>query len=75
MVSSSSFTIGTNLKINLDDDKRTEKDKLDIKSKKEDKQDIQIIKIKPGINSKKEDKQDIEMMKTKPDMHKIIYEE
>ena len=34
LVSSSSFNIGTTLKINLDDDKHIEKDKPDIKSKK-----------------------------------------
>ena len=56
LVSSSSFNIGTNLKINLDDDKHIEKDKPDIKSKKEDKQDIKIIKTKPYIKSKTEDK-------------------
>ena len=67
MVSSSSFNIGTNLKINLDDDKHIEKDKPDIKSKKEDKQDIEIIKIKPNIKSKKEGKRDIKVMKTEPD--------
>ena len=53
LVSSSSFNIGTNLKINLDADKHIEKDKRDIKSKMEDKQDIKIIKTKPDIKSKK----------------------
>ena len=47
----SSFNIGTNLKINLDDDKHIEKDRPNIKSKKEE-----IIKTKPEIKSKKEDK-------------------
>ena len=81
LVSSSSFNSGTNLKINLDDDKHIEKDKpdvkpnkSDIKSKKEDKQDIKIIKTKPDINSKEEDKEDIKMIKTKPNMNEIIYE-
>ena len=50
LVSSSSFNIGTNLKINLNDDKHTEKDKPDIKSKKEDKQDIKMMKTKPDMN-------------------------
>ena len=50
MVSSSSFNIGTNLKINFDDDKHIEKDKSDIKSKKEDKQDIKTTKSKPDMN-------------------------
>ena len=76
LVSSSSFNIGTNLKIiNFHDDKHIEKDKPDIKSKKEDKQDIKMIKIKPNIESKKEDKQDIKMIKTKPDMNEITHEE
>ena len=76
LVSSSSFNIGTNLKINLDDDKHIEKDKPDvkpnkpdIKSKKKDKQDIKIIKTEPDIKSKKEHKQDITIKKTEPDMN------
>ena len=80
LISSPSFKIGTNLKINLDE----EKDKPDvkpkgeekiksepnIKSNKEQKQDT-----KPNIEFKKEDKQDVKMMKTGPDMNKITYEE
>ena len=50
LVSSSSFNIETNLNINLDDDKHIEKDKPDIKSKKEDKQDIKMMKSKPDMN-------------------------
>ena len=50
MVSSSSFNIGTNLKINLDDDKHIEKNRSDIKSKKEDKQGTEMIKTKPDMN-------------------------
>ena len=71
MISSPSFKIGTNLKINLDG----EKDKPDVKSNKEQKQDI-----KPNTDSNKEHKQD-----TKPDIKlnkerkhdttKITYEE
>ena len=53
LISSPSFKIGTNLKINLDG----EKDKPDVKSNKEQKQDI-----KPNTGSNKEHKQD-----TKPD--------
>ena len=70
MVSSPSFKIGTNLKINLSE----EKDKPDVKPKKE-----------PDIKSNKEHKQDtkpnikleqdIKMIKTKPDTNKITYEE
>ena len=75
LVSSSSFNIETNLKINLDDDKHIEQDKSDIKSKKEDKQVIKMIKTKPDIKSKKEDKQNLKIIKTKPDMNEITYEE
>ena len=50
LASSSSFNIGINLKINLDDDKHIEKDKPDIKSKEEDKRDIKIMKTKPDMN-------------------------
>ena len=49
LISSSRFNIGTNLKINLDDDKHMEKNRPDIKSKKEDKQDIKMI-TKPDMN-------------------------
>ena len=75
LVSSSSFKIGTNLNINLDDDKHVEKDKPDVKSKKEENQDIKIIKTKPDIKSNKEQKQDIKMIKTKPDIKEITCEE
>ena len=75
-ISSLSFKIGTDLKINLDDDK------TDVKCKKEDKhiernkQDVmskkeEIIKIKPDIKSKK----DIKMIQFRPDMNEITYEE
>ena len=60
LISSPSFKIGTNLKINLDG----EKDKPDVKPKKE-----------PDIKSNKEHKQDVKMMKTEPDMNKITHEE
>ena len=74
LVSSPTFKIGTNLKINLDG----EKDKPDIKPKKEPdsksnkehKQDT-----KSNIKFKKEDKQDVKMIITEPDMNKIAYEE
>ena len=38
------------LKVNLDDVKHIEKDKPDIKSEKEYKQDIEMIKTKPYMN-------------------------
>ena len=58
LISSPSFKIGTNVKINLDDDDT--KDKLDVKHKpvikpnKEHKQDV-----KPVIKPNKEHKQDV----------------
>ena len=66
------FKIGTNVKINLD----AEKDKPDVKPKKEpdiesnkeQKQDIKIVRTKPGTESNKEHK-------LEPDMNKITYEE
>ena len=51
LVSSSSFNIGTNLKINLYDDKHIEKDKQDVKPNK------------PDIKSKKGDKQNVKIIK------------
>ena len=70
LISSPSFMIGTNLKINLDE----EKDEPDVKSNKEQKQDI-----KPNTGSNKEHKQDVKpnikfkqdvkMVKTKPDTY------
>ena len=64
LISSPSFMIGTNLKINL----HGEKDKSDVKSKKEE-------KTEPNIKFNKEHKQDVKMIKTEPDMNKITYEE
>ena len=62
-VSSSSFNIGTNINIKLDDNKHIEKDKPDVK------------RNKPDIKSIKEHKKDIKMIKTKPDLNEITYEE
>ena len=71
LVSSPSFKIGTNLKINLDGEKDKPdvkpKNEPDIKSNKEQKQDT-----KPNIEFKIEDKQDV---KTELGMDKITYEE
>ena len=63
LILSLSFKIGTNLKINLDG----EKDKPDVKSNKEHKQGVKVIRTKPNV--KKEHEQDIKMMKTEPDTH------
>ena len=79
LISSPSFKIGTNLKINLDvrskevEMVRTEPDvkpkvkaKPNIEPNKKHKQDV-----KPNI----ELKHDVKMIRTKPDMNKITYEE
>ena len=49
--------------------------KPDIKSNKEHKQDVKVIRAKPNTESNKEHKQDVKMMKTEPNMNKITYEE
>ena len=74
LVSSPSFNIGTNLKVNLDDDDT--KDKLDVKPNKGDKQVIKPNKehkqdVKPDIKFDRESNQDV----NKPDTNKITYEE
>ena len=78
LVSSPGFKIGTNLKINLDGEKDKPdvkpKKEPDIKSNKQQKQDIKIVRTKPKVGFKKKDKLDIEMMKTEPDTNKITYE-
>ena len=83
LVSSPSFKIGTNLKINLNGEKDKPdvkpKKEPDIKSNKEHKQDVKINldgqKDKPNIKSNKEHKQDVKMMKTESDTNKITHEE
>ena len=70
LISSPSFKIGTNLKINLDG-----KDEPDVKPKGEG-----IVKTKPNIKPNKECKQDVKPniefdKESKPDMNKITYEE
>ena len=65
LISSPSFKIGTNLKINLNG----EKDKPDVKPKKEP-------DIKPNKEHKQDVKPDIKFDKeSKPDTNKITYEE
>ena len=79
LILSPSFNIGTNLKVNLDDDDTKVADvkhKPDIKPNKGDKQDV-----KPVIKSNKEHKRDVkpnikfEQDVKKPDTNKITYEE
>ena len=76
LISSPSFKIGTNVEINLDG----EKDKPDVKSTREQKQDIKIIRTKPNTESNKEHKQDVKPniefnKESEPDKNKITYEE
>ena len=79
LISSPSFKIGTNLKINLDVKSKEEemvKIEPDVKSK---------VKTKPNVKSNKEHKQDVKpniklkhdvkMIRTKPDTNRITYEE
>ena len=82
LIASPSFKIGTNLKINLDD----EKGKPDVKSNKEPKQDTKLNTgfnkehkqdTKPEIELNKDVKPNIEFKQDfkKPDTNKITYEE
>ena len=77
MVSSPSFKIGTNLKVNLDDDdtKVVKTDKLDVKHKVKDKPDIKPNKgdkqdVKPVIKPNREHKQDVKP--NRPDIKQNI---
>ena len=83
LISSPSFNIGTNLKVNLDDNdtKVVKTDKPDIKPNKGDKQDVKPV-IKPNKEHKQDVKpnrpdmkQNIEISRSKPDTNKITYEE
>ena len=83
LVSSPTFNIGTNLKVNLDDHdtKVAKTDKLDvkhnIKPNKGDKQDVKPNKEhKQDVKPNRPDiKQNIEILRSKPDTNKITYEE
>ena len=88
LISSPSFKIGTNVKINLDGEQVKLKDKPDVKPKGEG-----IVKTKPDVKQKEEPdiksnkeykqdvkpniglKHDVKMIRTKPDTNKITYEE
>ena len=84
LISSPSFKIGTNLKINLDGEQAKLKDKPDVKSK-----EVEMVKSETDVKQKKEPdvksnidvkpniklKHDVKMIRTKPDKNKIIYEE
>ena len=82
LISSPSFKIGTNVKINIDGEQAKLKDKPDVKSK-----EIEMVKTKPDVKQKKEPdvksneehkqdvKHDVKMIRTEPDTNKITYEE
>ena len=77
LISSPSFNIGTNLKVNLDDDdtKVAKTDKLDVKHKVKDKPDIKPNKgdkqdVKPVIKPNKEHEQDVKP--NRPDIKQNI---
>ena len=90
LISSPSFKIGTNVKINLDGEKNKPdvkskevemvKTEPDVKSKVKTKPDVKSNEkhkqdVKHNIKSNKELKHDVKMIRTKPDMNKITYEE
>ena len=80
LISSPSFKIGTNVKINLDG----EKDKPDVTSK-----EVEMAKSEPDVKQKMEPdvksnidvkpnielKHDVKVVRTEPDTNKITYEE
>ena len=57
----------------------SQKNKIEIKSNKEHKQDVKVDldgkNDKSDIESNREHKRDVKMVGTKPDMNKITYEE
>ena len=69
LISSPSFKIGTNVKVNIDGEQVKLKDKPDVKSK-----EVEMVKPKPDVKPKDEG-----IVKTKPDVkqntNKITYEE
>ena len=81
LISSPSFKIGTNVKVNIDGEQVKLKDKPDIKPNKGDKQDVKPV-IKPNKEHKQDVKpnrpdikQNIEISRSKPDTNEITYEE
>ena len=54
LISSPSFKIGTNVKVNIDGEQVKLKDKPDVKSK-----EVEMVKTKPDVKSNKEHKQDV----------------
>ena len=88
LISSPSFKIGTNVKINLDGEQVKLKDKPDVKSREVDNQRL-MVKSEPDVKQKKEPdvksnidvkpnielKHDVKVVRTKPDTNEITYEE
>ena len=88
LISSPSFKIGTNVKINLDGEQAKLKDKPDVKSKEVDNWRL-MVKSEPDVKQKKEPdvksnidvkpnielKHDVKVVRTKPDTNEITYEE
>ena len=76
LISSPSFKIGTNVKINIDGEQAKLKDKPDVKSK-----EVEMVKSEPDVKSNIdvkpniELKHDVKMIRTKPDTNKITCEE
>ena len=89
LISSPSFKIGTNVKVNIDGEQAKLKDKPDVKSKEVDNWRLIVksepdvkskVKTKPDVKSNKEHKQDVKPnikfdRESKPDTNKITYEE
>ena len=80
LISSPSFKIGTNAKINIDGEQTKLKDKPDVKSK-----EVEMVKTEPDVKPNKKHKQDAKpnikfdreskQDVKKPDTNKITYEE
>ena len=80
LISSPSFKIGTNVKINLDGEQAKLKDKPDVKSKEVEmvktEPDVKLKVInKPNIEPNEKHKQDVKPKELKHDTNKITYEE
>ena len=54
LISSPSFKIGTNVKVNIDGEQAKLKDKPDVKSNK-----VEMVKTKPDVKPNKKHKQDV----------------
>ena len=88
LISSPSFKIGTNVKINLNGEQAKLKDKPDVKSKEVENWRL-MVKSEPDVKQKKEPdvksnidvkpnielKHDVKLVRTKPDANEITYEE